>query len=63
MGAQNLTFFTNADQMALPVATFEQLANEGITTVNDLLGFDKETFKQVVDNLRNPGGRIPNPDP
>ena len=49
--------------MAIPAATVAQLANEGIATVLDLTEFDKETFKQVVDNLRNPGGRVPNPDP
>ena len=30
--------------------------------VSDLLEFDKDSFKEVVDNLRRPGGRIPNPD-
>ena len=61
--AQVTAFFTGADQMALPAATFAQLALEGITSPDDLTGFDKDTMKTVADNLRNPGGRIPNPDP
>ena len=40
-----------------------QLALEGIKTVDDLADFDKEALQQFVDNLRRPGGRVPNPDP
>ena len=60
--AQINAFFTDAAQMAIPAATFMQLQHEGIANVGDLSEFDRETFKQVVDNLRSPGGRIPNPD-
>lgn len=58
--AQTTTFFTAADQMAIPVATVNQLANEGITTVADLEEFDESEFDQIIRNLRNPP-RIPDP--
>ena len=41
--------------------TVMQLGNEGITTVDDLVYFDKDTIQQVADSLRRPGGRIPDP--
>ena len=56
-------FFIGNDNMALPGQTFAQLAVEGITTPEDLIDFDKDSLKQVADNLRSPGGWIPNPDP
>ena len=49
--------------MALPHATVLQLANEGINTMDDLIDFDKTTLKLMADNMKNPGSRIPNPDP
>ena len=61
--AQTTAFFENADQMALPHETVVQLAQEGIETVGDLVDFDKDTLQQVADNLRRPGGRIPDPNP
>ena len=61
--AQVQAFFTFPDQMAIPAATVTQLAEEGIASVQDLAEFDKDTFAQVLENLRKPGGRIPNPDP
>mmetsp|Transcript_33177 Transcript_33177/g.50752 ORF Transcript_33177/g.50752 Transcript_33177/m.50752 type:complete len:93 (+) Transcript_33177:65-343(+) len=63
MAAQMLVFFTHADQTAIPNETVNQLANKGIAAVSDLSEFNKESLKQILDNLRNPGGRIPNPDP
>jgi hypothetical protein len=61
--AQTTAFFESADQMGIPANTRAQLVNEGIEDVSDLLDFDKDTLVQVADNLRRPGGRIPNPDP
>ena len=61
--AQTSAFFTNANQMAMPAATVAQLANEGISTVSDLVDFDKDSLQQIASNLRRPGGRIPDPDP
>ena len=49
--------------MGIPHDTVVQLANEGMQTPSDLADFDKKSMKQVPDNLRNPGGRIPNPAP
>ena len=60
--AQITTFYEDAAQMAVPAATRAQLQMEGLVSVSDLLEFDKDSFKEVVDNLRRPGGRIPNPD-
>ena len=49
--------------MAIPHDTVVELNNEGIVTVEDLADFDRESLKQVADNLRRPGGRIPDPTP
>ena len=61
--AQTTAFFENADQMGVQHAMVVQLALEGIQTVDDLADFDKEALQQLADNLRRPGGRVPNPDP
>ena len=61
--AQTTAFFEDAGQMAIPHATVLELRNEGILTVNDLADFDKESLKQIADNLRRPGRRIPDPTP
>ena len=45
--------------MGIPNATMVQLQQEGISTVNDLEDFDKETIEQIAANLRRPAGRIP----
>ena len=47
--------------MGLSRSTVDQLANEGITTVDDLIEFDKDTIEQIAANLRRPAGRIPDP--
>ena len=61
--AQTAAFFQDADQMGIPAATVAQLALEGMDTVESLADFDKETLSQLADNLRRPGGRIPDPNP
>ena len=61
--AQTSAFFQNATQMAIPVATVLQLQQEGIISVDDLAEFDKTSISQIADNLRRPGGRIPDPTP
>jgi hypothetical protein len=61
--AQTTAFFESADQMSIPNATIIQMQNEGIETFDDLINFDKDTLQQVADNLRRPGGRIPDPTP
>ena len=40
--------------MALQARTHTQLVTEGITTVDDLSEFNKDDFKQIVDNLKSP---------
>jgi hypothetical protein len=62
-GAQMTSFFESNDQMGIPHSTVLQLQDEGISTVDDLSDFDKDTLKQVADNLRHPGGRIQDPTP
>lgn len=49
--------------MGLTNATVNKIVEEGIDDPEDLADFDKDTLKQVAENLRKPGGRIPNPDP
>jgi hypothetical protein len=61
--AQTTVFFESPACMAIPHATRMQLQEEGIDDVSDLADFHKDTLKQVADNLRRPGGRVPNPDP
>ena len=53
---QTTAFFEDAGQMAIPHATRLQLAVEGITSVDDLLDFDKDSLDQVANNLQQPGG-------
>ena len=61
--AQIQSFFEDADQMAIPHATVIQLQSEGIDSPDDLRDFDKDSLKEVAENLRKPTDRIPNPDP
>ena len=48
--------------MSLPQSTRLQLVNEGLEHVHEILEFDGEFIKGIADNLRQPGGRIPNSD-
>lgn len=61
--ATTTAFFEDADQMHIPGPTRIQLQTEGLVEVTDLQAFNDVTFKQIVENLRKPGGTIPNPDP
>ena len=55
--AQTTNFFQQNAQMDIPAATVAQLVNEGISTVDDLMDFDKDSLEQVANNLRRlPGG-------
>ena len=49
--------------MAIPKETVTQMSNEGITTVSDLVDFDEKSLQRIANNLRRPGGRIPDPTP
>ena len=61
--AQTTTFFEHAKQMGIPHTTVVQLWSEGIDVVTDLADFDKDSLQQLADNLRCPGGCIPDPNP
>ena len=61
--AQTTTFFKHADQMGIPHTTVIQLCAKGIEAVTDLVDFDKDSLQQLADNLRRPGGRVPDPNP
>lgn len=61
--AQTAAFFEDEAQMGVAHATVVQLGVEGITSVADLADFDKDSLQQLADNLRRPGGRIPDPNP
>ena len=48
--------------MGIPATpTYAQLTVEEINLVGDLADFDKDTLKQLAENLRRPVGRIPDP--
>ena len=49
--------------MGIPHATMVQIQQEGIQSVADLADFDEDSIQQLADNLRECGGRIPDPDP
>ena len=58
-GPQTTAFFTEDSQMGIPQATYDHMKNsEGINTVDDLADFDKDTLKQLAENLRKPGGGV-----
>jgi len=57
---QTNSFFQEADQMAIPVATVTQLGTEGIESVDDLEEFKDPEFTQLVRNLQRPPD-IPDP--
>ena len=61
--AQTTTFFEHADQMGIPHATVLQLQSERITSVSDLADFNKDLLRQLADNQRHPGGRVPDLNP
>ena len=54
--------FQADNQMAIPVATIVKLVQEEIEHQDHLQDFDKDSLKDVANNIRNPGGRIPHPD-
>ena len=60
--AQTTAFFENPDQMGIPQETMVQIQRERIQTVADLADFEKQELQQLADNLRKPGGRIPDPN-
>jgi predicted RecB family nuclease len=49
--AQTMAFFEQDAQMGIPNETVVQLQEEGITTVDDLADFDKDTMEQISANL------------
>eukprot|EP00957_Ditylum_brightwellii_P066208 5024441-Ditylum_brightwellii.AAC.1 len=59
---QTNTFFTNSKQMEVSKETLAQLGPKGIKKVEDLAEFSKDNWKQIVENLKRPGGRMKNPD-
>ena len=60
---QTSAFFENSDQLGIPHETMVQIQREGIQVVADLADFEKQELQQLADNLRKPGGRIPDPNP
>jgi len=61
--AQTTALLEQDTQMGIPHATVVQLQQEGITIVDDLIDFDKDTIEQIAANLRRPAGRVPDPNP
>ena len=60
---QRTAFFEHVDQMGIPHVTILQQQAEGITSVSDLADFNKDSLQQLADNLRHPGGCVPDPNP
>ena len=61
--AQTTAFFSEPGQMALPAATRIAISQEGLKDLADLVEFDERSLRQITDNLRRPGGRVPDPNP
>jgi hypothetical protein len=61
--AQTTAFFEQDAQMGIQNETVVQLQQERITTVDNLVDFDKDTVEQIATNLRRPAVRIPDPNP
>ena len=61
-GAKITSFFEEITQVAISHETRIKLQEEGIDDIDDIADFDKYTLKQVADNLRRPGGWVPDPD-
>ena len=61
--AQTTAFFENPDQIGILHMMVIQLQVEGITGIQDLADFDKDTLQQLADNSRKPAGCIPDPNP
>ena len=61
--AQTTAFFESPDQMGIQHKTMVQMPQEGIQAVADLADFEKQSLQQLADNLRQPGGRIPDTNP
>ena len=54
--AQTEDSIEGATQMVIPNATLVQLHHEGISSVDDLVDFDKDSLGKTAKNLRRPGG-------
>jgi hypothetical protein len=61
--AQRTAFFEEDAQMDIPNRTVIQLQTEGLSGIEDLAEFDKETIEGIASNLRHPVGRIADPKP
>eukprot|EP00957_Ditylum_brightwellii_P142928 10890070-Ditylum_brightwellii.AAC.1 len=59
---QTNTFFTSSKQMEVTKEMLKELGKEAIKEVKDLTEFNKDIWKQVMDNLKHPGGQMKNPD-
>lgn len=60
--AEIKAFFEDEGQMGLSAATAAKLITEGIEHPSDLAEFDKDTLKQVAENLRKHGDMMDDPD-
>ena len=48
--------------MDLTARTRAAIAAEVLINLSDLVEFNKASLKQISENLRRPGGRVPDPD-
>ena len=57
--AETRAFFENANNIGLPHNTAVALRAEGISTIDDLLKFDKSSIEQIANNFRRSTPQIP----
>ena len=61
--AQTTAFFTEPGNMDIPASTYVAITQERLEELDDLVEFYEKSIKQITDNLRRPGGRVPDLEP
>ena len=61
--AQTTAFFVEPVKMDLPAATHVAITHKVLEYHADIVKLDEKSLKQITNNFRFPGGRVPNPDP
>ena len=63
IAAQTPALSTEPGLMALPTTARVAITHERLENLVDLVDFDEKILKQITDNLRRPGGCVPDPYP
>eukprot|EP00957_Ditylum_brightwellii_P208103 15355876-Ditylum_brightwellii.AAC.1 len=59
---ETVTFFSNMALMDMNAKILTKLGKKGIVEEEDLVEFNKATWKHILDNLWHPGSQMKNPD-